>query len=218
MYAKIDFNELKEIQKQILKGISLRDTSTEFKTVAAFTLTFKERKTLCAAVVVNLETKEVLEEKQTITEELMPYSPNFVAFREGPAIMQTLKELTIKPDLLLIEGIGVLLTNKVGTASYVAVLSNKPCIAVSKTLILGRLDEERILVHNEVKGFALKTKEFANPVYLTIGGNISLETALAVIKKCVNREFKMPYPLHLAHKALLELKRKTSEVQVIESR
>ena len=209
MYTKIDFKELKEIQKQILKGVSLKDSGTEIKCIAAVSLTSKEKKMLCAVVVLDVETLSVLEEKQTVTDELMQYSPNFVAFREGPSIVQTLKELEIKPDVILIEGIGALLPYKVGTASYVGVLMNKPCLGVSKTLILGRLEEDKILVKEKECGFALKTKEFANPVYVTLGHNLSLENARLLMSKLINPEFKMPYQLHLSHKALLKLKKDT---------
>ncbi len=212
MYQKIDVNELKEISKQILKGISLKDNFSEIKTLAAFTLTFKDKKTLCAVVVLNANTLEVLEEKEAITDELMPYSPNFVAFREGPAIVQALKELSNKPDLLLIDGIGALIPNKVGTASYVGVLTNRPCLAVSKSLILGNLEEDKIMFKGEVKGIALRTKEFANPVYLTIGHSVSLQSAQELMKKWINPEFKMPYPLHLAHKLLLKMKKGSEEL------
>ena len=207
MHNQIDFKELKEIQKQIVKGISLNDNFSEIKKIAAFSLTSKDKKMLCAAVVLDAETMEVLEEKEIITDELMQYSPVFVAFREGPAIMEVLKELEQKPDLILVEGFGALQQFKVGTASYIGVLANKPCIGVAKNLMFGRLEEEKIVVNNEVKGFALRIKEFANPVYITPGQNISVETAQSVMSKLVNPEFKMPYPLHLAHKNLIRLKK-----------
>jgi len=86
-------------------------------------------------------------------------------------------------------------------------LSNKPCVAVAKELIFGRLDEDRILYNEEFKGKAIRTKEHANPVYIVPGHNISIEKATELIKSVVNSDYKMPYPLHLAHKNLVKLKK-----------
>lgn len=213
MYKQVDFTELKEIQKQILKGISPKDSTTEIKTLAAFSLTSKEKKMLCVCVVFDANTLQILEEKESISDELLPYSPNFVAFREGPAIVLLLKELEHKPDVILLEGFGSLIPHKVGTANYVGVLTNKPCVAVADSLIFGRLEEEKIMVNNDQKGVALKTKEFANPVYLTLGHNLSLDTAQNLVKKWINTEYKMPYPLYIAHKNLVKLKKSLGKTE-----
>src|SRR3989344_4402704 len=154
MYQQIDFKELKEIEKQIAKGIDLKDNFPEIKIVAAFCVTFREKKAICAAVVLDHNTLEIIEKKEVTTEEILPYSPGTVAFREGPAILTCLKKLTNKPDLLVIEGFGALHPFRVGTASYVGVLSNKPSIGVSDTLMLGGLEEDKIMLNNTLRGFA----------------------------------------------------------------
>ena len=158
-------------------------------------------------MIVDADSLGVIEQRETVTEEPMPYSPRVVAFREGPPILQTLKEFEKKPDLILVEGFGSLHPMKVGLGNYVGVLSNKPCVAVAKELIFGGLEEDKIMVNDKVSGFAMKTKEFANPVYMTPGHNISLETAKVLVKKWINPEFKMPYPLHVARKYLVKLKK-----------
>lgn len=212
---KIDFIELKRIEKDVLKGVSIKDSLTEIKTIAAFDIGFKGNKVICSVIVFEYPSLKILEEKHRISDELMQYSPNTIAFREGPPITELYRELENQPDVLIIDGFGVLHPTKAGVASYVGVLLNKPTIGVAKELIYGNLDEDRVMFNDELKGYAVKAKEFAKPVFITPGHNISIEKAVEIIKATVSSEFKLPLPLHLAHKKTNKIKKdieKTPEI------
>src|SRR3989344_2218695 len=189
----VDFKELKEVEKRVLKGIGLKDSVTNPKTVAAFDIAYIGNKYNCVAVVIDLESMKEIEKKTVSGEEIIPYSPSLVAFREGPAVLEAYRSLENKPDVLIVKGNGALHPHKVGLASYVGVILNKPCIGVSKELIYGRLDEDRILFDEELKGIAIKTKQFANPVYVMPGHGISLDTAVGIIRKLSIEPYKLPY-------------------------
>lgn len=200
MKNSVDFKELKEIEKTILKGINLSNNFNNIKTIAGFDIAYSGKKYFASAVVVDLETKKEIENKTAIGEEIMPYSPNLAVFREGPAILDAYRNLENKPDILIIKGYGALKENKVGLASYIGVLVNKPCIGVAKELLIGRLDEDKIMVDNKIKGIAVRTKEFANPIYISPGHNIDLDTSLEIVKKLIIEPYRLPLVLHLAHK------------------
>ena len=196
----VDIRELKEIEKKILKGINTSDKLTNPKTVGGFDIAYIKNKYLCCAIVVNFETKEIIEKKIVSGEEIMSYSPNLASFREGPAIIDAYRSLEKKPDVLIVKGCGALNKYKVGLASYVGVLLNKPCIGVSKDLMFGRLDEDKIIGDNEIRGIAIKTKEFANPIFISPGHKINLEKSVEIVKELCIEPYKLPLPLHLAHK------------------
>lgn len=200
MFREVNIKELKEVEKTIAKGISLKNSFTNVKTIAGFDVAYLGKKYFCAAVVIDLETKQEIERKITNGEEIMPYSPNLAVFREGPVIVEAYRSLENKPDVLVVKGNGVLKEHKIGLASYVGVLVNKPCIGVAKELLFGRLDEDKILVDEKIKGMAIKTKQFANPVYITPGHGIDLDTSVELIKKMSVEDYKLPLVLHLAHK------------------
>jgi len=206
MKIGVDYNELKEIEKKILKGIKLQNSFTNPKTIAAFDIAYTEKNYYCVAIVLDLETGKELEKKEVIGEEIIPYSPNMATFREGPVILQTYRSLEIKPDILIVKGMGAINPKRVGLASYVGVLSNKACIGVGKELLYGQLEEENIIFNNEKKGIAIRAKEFANPVYVSPGHGIDLQTSIEIIKKLVDPNYKLPLPLHLAHKYVNKLK------------
>ncbi len=200
MKSGINIKELKEIEKNILKGIKLENSFESLKTLAGFDVTYSGKKYVAAAVVIDFETKQEIERKIITGEEIMPYSPNLAVFREGPVILAAYRSLENKPDILVVKGNGALKDHKVGLASYVGVLVNKPCIGVAKELLFGRLDEDRIIVNDKLRGMAIKTKQFANPVYISPGHNINLETSVDIIKKITVELYKLPLALHLAHK------------------
>jgi len=196
-----DFKELKEVEKNILKGIKLNDCFSSIKTVAAFDIAYKDKTYFCVGVVIDIETKEEVEKKEVNGEEVIPYSPSLAAFREGPAIIDAYRALENKPDILIVKGEGAVKLNRVGLASYVGVILNKPCIGVAKELMHGKLEEDKIIFENELKGIA-------NPVYVTPGHNVSLKTSVEIVKKLSIDSYKLPIPLHLAHKYVNKLKKK----------
>ncbi|HLC86586.1 MAG TPA: endonuclease V [Candidatus Nanoarchaeia archaeon] len=207
MYQQVNPKELKEIESNIAKGISLKDSFSFVKTVAAFDIAYSEKTYKCVAVVIDIENLKELEVKHIEGEEIMPYSPKLVIFREGPVILESYRSLSIKPDILIVKGNGFMKKSSIGLASYVGVLLNKPVIGVAKELVAGRLDEDKIIANNDVVGFALKAKEFANPVYITPGHNICLDSSVKIIKKVLSPSYKLPLPMHMAHKYVNKIKK-----------
>ena len=209
MKRGLDIGQLKEIQKSIAKGISLKDDFCEIKSIAGFDLAFQGKKVICSAVVLDYNTFEILESKYIITEEVMPYSQKFVCFREAPAYIEAFKELEIQPDILMLDGQGAMHPKVNGIASHVGVLLNKPCIGVSSKLVFGKLDVDNIVFEDKIVGKALKTKDFANPIFVSPGHKLSLDSAVEITQKCL-RGHKMPEPIHAAHNYVIKLKRKFS--------
>lgn len=207
MKTGVEYKELKDIEKRILKGIKLEDNFSNAKTIAAFDVGYSGKKYVCVAIVMDIESKQELETTNVIGDEIIPYSPSMVAFREGPAIIDAYRSLNIKPDILIVKGCGTVHPNKVGLASYVGILTNKPCFGVSQDLLFGKLDEDKIVFDNELKGKAIKTKAFSNPIYIIPGHNISIESSMKIIKELIIEDYKMPLPVHLAHKLVNKFKK-----------
>lgn len=207
MKRGLDISQLKEIQKSIAKGISLKDDFDEIKYIAGFDLAFQGKKIICSAVVLDYNTFEIVESKYTISEEVMPYSPKFLCFREAPAYIETFKDLEIQPDVLMLDGQGAMHSKVIGVASHVGVLLNKPCIGVSSKLVFGKLDVDNVMFEDKIVGKALKTKDFANPIFVSPGHKLTLDSAVEITQKCL-RGHKMPEPIHAAHNYATKLKRK----------
>lgn len=202
---KIDLKEFREIQERIAKKVILRDGFRGVRLFAGFDVSYKSSIGICYGVVLdkNLELVEKKIFKGRIT---FPYVPGFFAFREGPLIISAYKSLENKPDIILIDGNGILHPLRAGIASHVGVILNKPTIGVAKKLLLGKCNKpgkvgesEEIVVDGRVLGFALLTKKNYNPIYISPGHKISLETSLKIVKSLTRN--KIPVPLRMAHQA-----------------
>lgn len=200
---RIDTRKLRNIQRAIAKEAKTKDEISveQIKKIAGFDLAFFGDKVVCAAIVVSLPDFKVIEKKFTITKTPMQYIPGYLAFREGPAILQTYYDLQEEPDVIMVDGHGLLHPLKCGLATYIGVELNKPTIGVARNILAGEIKEDnKVFVLNELRGLFVKTKEHANPLYVSPGNKLSINTAAEITKKCVVFPHKLPEPLHIAHK------------------
>ncbi|MBW3002173.1 endonuclease V [Candidatus Woesearchaeota archaeon] len=197
-----DTRKLRDIQRKIAKEVSASDELklSEIKTIAGFDVTYFDNKILCAAIVYDLEKKEIIEKKHSISKQPMQYIPGYRAFRDGPAILQTYYDLESEPQVLMILGHGISHPLKCGLATFVGAELAKPAIGVAKKLLAGEIEGEKIKILNETRGELVKTKEHAKPLYISVGNMISLKNAVELVKKLNMPPHKLPEPLHLAHR------------------
>ena len=122
--------------------------------------------------------------------------------------MEAFNQLDEEPDLLLVKGEGVLHPRRLGIASHLGLELNLATIGIQDSLTFGDLQDGKILIDGQVAGFEIKTKEFSNPLFISPGHNVSLETIKEIIPKTIIHPHKLPEPLHLAHKLGRKLTRK----------
>jgi deoxyribonuclease V len=208
-YSSRELKKLREIQKKIAQQASTKDAlkTDQIKTIAGFDLAFTNQDIISAGVVMSFPDMKIVEKKFTICKEPMKYIPSFLAFREGPPIMETYTKLENKPDLLLFDGNGILHPKKAGIATHVGVMLDKPAIGVAKKLLCGKKQEDNIIMNEKIIAKTLQTKQHAKPIIISPGHKISLNTAVKVVKKCL-RGHKLPEPIHEAHKYANKIKNK----------
>jgi len=205
----MDLFELKREQARLSYRVKLEDAFQEIKTIGAVECQVLGNKLLASVVVCEFPSFNVKEHKTYVLDNPLPHKPGFTAYREMPAIMEAFNQLDEEPDLLLVKGEGVLHPRKLGIASHLGLQLNIPTIGVQDKLTFGELRDGKVLIKGEVLGFEIKTKEFSNPLYVSPGHNVSVETVLKIIPQMIVLPHKLPEPLHLAHK----LGRKTLKVR-----
>ncbi|MGK6320689.1 endonuclease V [Sphingomonas sp. DT-204] len=139
----------------------------------------------------------------------IPYVPGYLGFRETPAIVAALRRLGAMPDLILVDGHGRAHPRRCGIATHLGVVADVSTIGCAKTLLCGRIegalgpapgDRAPLVDRGEVVGVALRTRPRAQPIYVSIGHRVSLDTAVSwVLKLCDGR--RLPLPIRLAHDA-----------------
>ncbi len=137
-----------------------------------------------------------------------PYIPGLLSFREAPLTLAACQQLTVTPDLVLVDGQGIAHPRRMGLASHLGLFLDTPTIGCAKSLLCGQHEVPgetpgsyaEIVDRGETIGAALRTKLGTKPVYVSIGHQIDLQTAIYWVLACC-RSYRLPEPTRLAHLA-----------------
>ena len=193
---------IKDIQRELAKAVILQDQLPVdgIKKIGAFDCVVHGDKLICGAVVVEYPSMKVIERQYLVKKASMPYIPGYLAFREGPLMLELYYKLENDPDVIMVDGHGIAHPVGCGIASYVGVELHKPTIGVAKSLLVGQIEDDKIMLDGMEVGKLVKTREYAKEVFVTPGHLITVETAAELVKNCVLPPHKMPEPAHLAHR------------------
>ncbi|XP_010854596.1 PREDICTED: endonuclease V isoform X2 [Bison bison bison] len=147
-----------------------------------------------------------------------PYVSGFLAFRELPFLVDAVQQLRqreprLMPQVLFVDGNGVLHHRGFGVACHLGVLTDLPCIGVAKKLLQvdglenNALHKEKIQLlkaggdsfplmggSGTVLGRALRSHDHSTkPLYVSVGHKISLEAAVRLTHSCC--KFRIPEPV-----------------------
>ena len=206
----MNIRELKREQVKLAKKIIIKDEFDEINHIAGCDQVFFNDKIISAVVVLNLNNLEVVEKKYAILDCKMQYIPGFLAYRESPAVVEAFNRLKQRPDILFVDGNGILHQRKLGLASHIGIALDIPTIGVAKKQIMGDIINKKIILDDEVRGEIVETKDHAKPVIVSPGNKISLRSAVSWTKKCLIKH-KLPEPLHEAHKYANKIRKRLAE-------
>ena len=143
----------------------------------------------------------------------MPYIPGLLSFREIPMLVGAWKKLKTKPDVLVVDGIGIAHPRRLGIASHLGLVLGTPTVGCAKSVLTGVYEEPRDEAGStsplidpktdEVLGMALRTKDRIKPVFVSAGHLITLEEAVELVRDCV-RKHRLPEPTRFAHNTVNE--------------
>ena len=196
----MDIIELKKEQLKLASKVVLRDSFTQVKLVGGADYFPVGDKILAAVVVCKYPSFEIVEKKTFLLDNPLPSRSEYLAYRVMPAIIEAFNELTEEPDVLFVRGDGINHPRKFGLASHLGLALQIPTLGVVTNNNVGNIENGKIMFENEIVGFAIKTREHANEIYVSPGHLMSLGSALQLVKDSVRFPHKMPEPLHIAHK------------------
>ncbi|MBP3761677.1 MAG: endonuclease V [Ruminococcus sp.] len=219
-----------QIQENFRNKLSLENNFniSDLKTVAGVDLAYWNRDdkefAVCCIVVIDMDTHEIIEKKYFSGEITVPYIPSFLAFRELPLVLETVKLLENIPDIYMFDGNGYLHPRNMGIASHASFYLNKPTIGVAKTYF--RVDKKTdfifpentagsftdIVIDGKVYGRTLRTHDNVKPVFVSVGNNISLDTAAELTLKLTEKESHIPIPTRYADLETHVMREKLSSI------
>ncbi|KAL7170735.1 hypothetical protein ACSBR2_035585 [Camellia fascicularis] len=130
-------------------------------------------------VVLDLLTLEVVYDDFSVVRLHIPYVPGFLAFREAPILLELLEKMKncahpFHPQLLMVDGNGLLHPRGFGLACHLGVLANLPTIGIGKNAMRS-------------------TQGSFKPIFISVGHRVSLATAVEIAK--MTCKYRVPEPI-----------------------
>ncbi|KAM4691862.1 endonuclease V [Rhinophrynus dorsalis] len=184
---------------------------------------FKEDDTVACSslVVLSYPDLEVIYEECNMVSNSAPYIAGYLAFREVPFLADAVhrlleKDPSLMPQVLLVDGNGILHHRGFGVACHLGILTDLPCIGVAKNLLqvdgLANNDEHKEQIRRmqsagdffnltsssgSVLGTALKSStKSSKPIYISVGHKIGLESSVQLVLSCC--KYRVPEPIRQA--------------------
>ncbi|MFC1930087.1 deoxyribonuclease V [Chloroflexota bacterium] len=221
---QVSIPEARDIQMRLAAQVSRINELDAPELIAGVDISVNKSEGMGEAAVVILNYPELsLLETRYVKDKLdFPYIPGLLSFRESPLILAACEKLTLTPDLILVDGQGLAHPRRFGLASHLGLLLDIPTIGCAKSRLCGSHEEPgaepgsyaELIDGGEVIGAALRTRMGVNPVYVSIGHKVDLQTAIHWAMACC-RDYRLPEPTRFAHLAAGgNLSRQTQATQI----
>lgn len=207
------------IQTELRERLVLRDDFQEIQVIAGADVSVEKEAAEGYAGVIAYSFPELREiERQSAARKLtFPYIPGLLIFREGPVLLEAFAALECEPDLIIFDGQGLAHQRRLGIASHMGILLDRPTIGCAKSVLVGKYQEpgqevgaqSPLVDKGEVVGAALRTRTGVQPVFVSQGHRISLKTAIEVVLKCLDG-YRIPKPTREADHFVEAVKRERS--------
>lgn len=213
----LDVNTLKEYQDDLKTKLNLdiKLDTKDIKICAGVDVSYweKNNKTYgaCSIVLLDFNTKKIIKKVSSYDVVKSEYNSGYLSIRELPLIIKTASLIpnAYKPDLFIFDGNGILHKNGIGIASHASFFLNTPTIGVSKSLSkINNLEYTKpinknnsysyIKIKGEIKGVAFISHKDTNPIYISPGNCIDVDSSIECIKELIDKRSKLPLPTRLA--------------------
>jgi deoxyinosine 3'endonuclease (endonuclease V) len=222
MWAK----EQQELKKQLI----LTNLTTQIKIVAGLDISVKKSDTSIGWVGLVIYSYPDLKMLYKITKQVtmdVPYVSGYLAFREVPHYVKLLNETLavrpeLKPDVILIDGNGILHNTGFGCACHLGVISQIPTIGVAKKFYNFddfthdnvkdkfthcKSDRMKLITTNgDTIACVFRPITSSHLLYISQGYGIDLDLAVTIVQHC--SIYRVPEPIRQADLITRELARK----------
>jgi len=165
---------------------------------------------VAALVVCEFPSLRVVFERMRVVKLTAPYIAGYLAFREVSFLIELIEEVkktapAFLPQVILVDGNGILHYRKFGLACHLGVLVDIPTIGVAKKLLcIEGVTERQVETlsrnhlhlpchHADIKSDSgtsiasvIKTGVTPSLLYVSQGHRVSLATSVAIVKKCMS--------------------------------
>ena len=198
-------SEAKVVQLALQNKVKITPLQKTPTYIAGVDASFPDNHVLAVACLYRYPALSLVEETVATREVSFPYVPGFLSFREGPAIIDAIHELTVKPDIILVDGQGIAHPKGMGIASHIGVLVGIPTIGCAKSRLVGEFKEpglrkgswSPLQYDGKIVGAVLRTRAHVRPLFVSPGHRVDLKSSIEIVLGCTGN-YRIPEPLRRA--------------------
>ncbi|HGE73235.1 TPA: endonuclease V, partial [Candidatus Poribacteria bacterium] len=130
----VTYEESIKIQKDLSSKVIIQPFNSELNLIAGADVSYSKNSNLFFAgvVLLQLPNMDIIEESIAQGEVNFPYIPGLLSFRESPILIKAFENLSITPDVVMIDGQGIAHPRGLGIASHIGLLLDIPTIGCAK--------------------------------------------------------------------------------------
>jgi deoxyribonuclease V len=201
-------SEARILQSNLAKRVIRKNTFSQIAYICGVDVNVVHGIASAACVVMSLPELKIVDCAVEKTSVIYPYIPGLLSFREIPALIPVLERIKVEPDILIADGQGIAHPRRLGLASHLGLLCNRPSIGCAKSKLIGMYREPgnrkgawKILKDgDEIIGAVLRTRAAVKPVFVSIGHGMTLESAIDLTLQCCTK-YRLTDPIRRAHQA-----------------
>lgn len=206
-----------QIQTHLRKRIVRRNSLGAIRVIAGADVSFDKGKQEAYGGVIcygfpDLEEIERTSARAPIT---FPYVPGLLTFREAPVLLKAFARLKIEPDLIIFDGQGLAHFRRMGLATHMGILLDKPTVGCAKSRLIGTFENpgddagsySPLRDGGETIGAVLRTRTSVNPVFVSQGHRVSYKTCVDIVLACVDG-YRIPKPTREADHYVSRIKKR----------
>lgn len=211
----LSYKEAIEIQRRLASQLRFTAMKKKPRIIAGLDCAFSKdgKRIFAAAVVIDTLQFSIIETTMASRKVDFPYIPGLLSFREAPACIDAIEKLKTTPDVFIIDGQGIAHPRRLGIASHIGLLIDKPTIGCAKSRLIGTFEEpgnkkgshNPLMDSGEEIGAVLRTRTDVKPVYVSVGHKCTLNDAVSVVLQCTTK-YRLPEPSRLAHQLVGRVK------------
>lgn len=200
--------EAVKIQEALRPLIRIEPFKKDIRLIGAADVSYNRFSSIffAAFVVLEFPSLRVVASSDAVMDVKFPYVPGLLSFRELPVLLKAWEKLNKEPDVLVFDGQGIAHPRRMGIATHMGLVLDRPTIGCGKSLLTGHYEEPNLepgstsplIDRGEQVGVALRTKTRAGPVFVSPGHRMDIESSVRILMSTV-RGYRIPEPTRQAH-------------------
>ncbi len=210
-----DISKAKAIQIALRNRVKIIPVKRAPEFIAGVDASFFDDKVIAVAAIYKYPGLIHIQDAFSVKKTGFPYIPGLLTFREGPAIINAIEKLKVRPDAIIFDGQGIAHPKGIGIASHIGVILDIPTIGCAKSRLIGDFQEpdikkgsrSHLYYRGKKVGAVLRTRRNVNPVFVSPGHLIDISSSVDIVMNCISK-YRIPEPIRRADSLSRKYKQK----------